>query len=136
MNINGVFYNRTTDEKGVARLNINLGPGEYILTAIDPLTGLKRSYNVTVLPVLTADDLKMTYLDGSKFKVKLIDGQGKPLANANITFNINGIFYNRTTNSSGYAGLNIRLMPGEYIITSSYGYAVISNKITIVAKEE
>ena len=41
MNINGVFYNRTTNENGTARLNINLPPGEYILTAIDPLTGLR-----------------------------------------------------------------------------------------------
>lgn len=136
MNINGVFYNRTTNENGTAKLNINLNPGEYILTAIDPLTGLMMSYNITVLPTLTADDLNMTYLDGSQFKAKLVDGQGKALENAAITFNINGVFYIRHTNSSGIAALNIKLIPGEYIITSMYENAVTSNKITIFNKEE
>ncbi|WP_296862395.1 Ig-like domain-containing protein [uncultured Methanobrevibacter sp.] len=136
MNINGVFYNRTTNENGTARLNINLEPGEYILTAIDPLTGLEMSYNITVLPVLTADDLNMTYLDGSQFAATLVDGEGNVLDGVNITFNINGVFYNRTTDENGTARLNIRLMAGEYIITSQYENAVISNKITINPKED
>ena len=136
MNINGVFYNRTTNENGTAKLNINLNSGEYILTALDPLTGLMMSYNITVLPVLTADDINMTYKDGTQFIVKLVDGKGNPLENAGITFNINGVFYTRYTNSSGIACLNINLMPGEYIITSQYESAAISNKITISAKED
>ena len=136
MNINGVFYNRTTNENGTARLNINLNPGEYILTAIDPLTGLQMSYNITVLPVLTAEDINMTYKDGTQFKVNLVDGQGNPVANVNITMNINGVFYQRTTDENGTARLNINLMPGEYIITSQYESAAISNKITIIAKED
>ena len=32
-NINGVFYKRMTNETGHAKLNINLNPGEYIITA-------------------------------------------------------------------------------------------------------
>ncbi|WP_407432089.1 C1 family peptidase [Methanobrevibacter sp.] len=136
MNINGVFYNRTTNENGTSRLNINLNPGEYILTALDPLTGLMMSYNITVLSVLTADDINMTYNDGTQFTAKLVDGQGNPLENAGVTFNINGVFYTRYTNSSGIACLNINLMSGEYIITSQYENAVISNKITISAKKD
>ncbi len=89
MNINGVFYNRTTDENGSAKLNIWLNPGDYILTACDPLTGLMMSYNITVLDVLNASDLNMTYLDGSQFEVSVLDGQGNKLANATVTFNIN-----------------------------------------------
>ena len=136
MNINGVFYNRTTNANGTAKLNINLNPGEYILTAIDPLTGLEMSYNITVLPVLTADDVNMTYMDGTQFAATLVDGEGNALKGVNITFNINGVFYNRTTDEDGIARLNIRLMPGEYIITSQYGEAMTSNKITIAAKED
>ena len=136
MNINGVFYNRTTNENGTARLNINLNPGEYILIAIDPLTGLQMSYNITVLPVLTADDINMTYNDGTQFKAKLVDGEGNLVENVGITFNINGVFYIRYTNSSGIASLNINLMAGEYIITSQHESSVIANKITISAKED
>ena len=136
MNINGVFYNRETNENGTARLNINLNPGEYIITAIDPITGLQMSYNITVLPTLNATDLEMKYKDGSAFSATVLDGQGKPLANVGVTFNINGVFYTRYSDSNGTAKLNINLMPGEYIITSQYGQATISNKITISAKEE
>ena len=132
MNINGVFYNRTTNENGTAKLNINLNPGEYVLTAIDPLTGLMMSYNITVLPTLIAEDLNMTYMDGSKFEATLLDGQGSPLKGEKITFNINGVFYNRTTDENGTAKLNIKLMAGEYIITSMYeNDAAIANKVTI-----
>ena len=131
MNINGVFYNRTTNENGTARLNINLNPGEYILTAIDPLTGLQMSYIITVLPTLNAIDLEMTYKDGSTFNVTVLDGQGNPLKEAAVTFNINGVFYTRYTDSHGIARLNINLMAGEYIITSEYDGMRIANTITI-----
>ena len=134
--INGANYTRISDENGTARLNINLNPGEYILAALDPLTGLMMSYNIIVLSVLTADEIDMAYKDGTQFRAKLVDGKGNSLENAGITFNINGVFYTRYTNSSGIASLNINLMPGEYIITSQYGSAVISNKITISLKKD
>ena len=131
MNINGVFYNRTTNENGTAKLNINLAPGEYILTAIDPLTGLQMSYNITVLSTLNATDLEMKYKDGSTFNVTVLDGQGNPLKDAAVTFNINGVFYTRYTDSQGIAKLNINLMAGQYIITSEYDGMKIANTITI-----
>ncbi len=131
MNINGVFYNRTTDENGTAKLNINLLPGEYILTATDPFTGLMMSYNITVLPTLIAEDLEMKYKDGSTFNAMVLDGQGKPLADADVTFNVNGVLYTRTSNSEGIAKLNINLMAGKYIITSMYDGMAIANTITI-----
>ena len=131
MNINGIFYNRTTNENGTARLNINLPPGEYILTAIDSLTGLQMSYNITVLPVLNATDITMKYLDGTQFVATLVDGQGNPYKDQFVTFNVNGILYNRLTDNNGQAKLNIRLPPGEYIITSSFNGCNVANKITI-----
>ena len=131
MNINGIFYNRTTNENGTARLNINLPPGEYILTAIDPLTGLQMSYTITVLSILNATDLVMKYNDGSTFNASVLDGQGNPLAEVAVTFNVNGIFYVRHTDSNGIARLNINLPSGEYIITSEYDGLKIANTITI-----
>jgi len=130
-NINGVFYNRTTNETGHAKLNINLNPGEYIITA--EYKGCKVSNKIKVKSILSAEDLTKKYGTPDQFKAKLVDGEGNPLANTNVTFNINGVFYNRTTDSDGIAKLNIRLMPGEYIITSSYNECYISNKITVTA---
>ena len=132
-NINGVFYTRVTDENGTASLGIRLNPKSYVITAYNPATGEERANNITVLPRLTAQDLSMKYLDGSTFNATLVDGQGKALAGANITFNVNGVFYHKTTNANGVASLNIRLMAGEYIITSTYDNCWASNKITISA---
>mgnify|MGYP003214183587 FL=1 len=132
-NINGVFYTRVTDENGIARLNIRLDPASYIITAYNPVTGEQKANNITVLPRIIAKDLSMKYLDGSTFNAALVDSQGKAISGVNITFNINGVFYHRTTNADGVTKLNIRLMPGEYIITSMYDECWASNKIIISA---
>ncbi|WP_407381262.1 hypothetical protein [Methanobrevibacter sp.] len=128
-NINGVMYERKTNESGYAKLNINLQAGEYVITVM--CGGCSVANNITVIPTLTAEDVSMTYLDGTQFKAKLVDGQGNALAGEKIEFNINGVFYYRTTDSEGIASLNIRLIPGEYIITSVYENAVIANTIKI-----
>ena len=132
-NINGVFYTRVTDENGMASLNIRLDPNSYIITAYNPVTGEQRANEVTVLPRIIAEDLSMKYLDGSSFNATLVDGQGNAVAGVNITFNVNGVFYHKTTDANGVARLNIRLMPGDYIITSTYDKCWASNKITISA---
>ena len=128
-NINGVFYTRQTNASGIVKLNINLEAGDYIITA--EYKNCRVSNNIKVLPVLIAEDLSMKYMDGSQFKAKLVDGKGNPYPKQTVTFNINGVFYNRVTDSDGQAKLNIRLMAGEYIITSSYNGCNIANKITI-----
>ena len=130
-NINGVFYERQTDASGIAKLNINLQAGDYIITA--EYNGCMVSNNIKILPILNATDVSMKYRDGTQFKANLVDGQGKPCVNQVVTFNINGVFYNRITDASGQAKLNINLMPGEYIITSSYNGSSIANTIKISA---
>ena len=130
-NINGVFYTRTTNESGIAKLNLNLQPGDYIITA--EYKDCRVSNKIKVLPVLSAKDISMKYRDGTKFVATLVDGQGKPLAGQTVQFNVNGVFYNRVTDSNGQAKLNINLQAGKYIITSSYNGANIANTITISA---
>ena len=128
-NINGVFYTRASDEKGIVKLAINLRPGNYIITTTND--GLSIGNNVEVLPTLETSDLSMTYGDGSKFQAKTLDGQGNPLANQNVTFNVNGVFYQRISGSDGIANLNINLNRGEYIITSMWNDFQIGNKLVI-----
>ena len=128
-NINGVFYTRQTNETGHVKLNINLPPGDYIITAF--YKNARKSNNVKVLSKLVTSDLNMKYHDGSKFVVKTLDGQGNPAPHQNVSFNINGILYSRMTNDVGEAGLNINLPSGKYIITSKYGEESKSNTITI-----
>lgn len=128
-NINGVMYKRLTNMYGQANLNINLQPGEYIVTAF--YNDCIVSNRIKVLSIMEASDIQMSYRDGTQFKVNVFDGNGNHAKNQNITFNINGVFYTRVTNQYGIASLNINLPQGEYIITSAYNGLGISNKITI-----
>ena len=116
-NINGVLYKKQTDYEGVARLNINLFPGKYILTAMHP-DGLMYGYNITVLSTIHGDDIVKFFRNGTQYCAKFLDGCGSPLVNASVTFNINGVFYKKQTDDNGMARLNINLFPGEYILTA------------------
>ena len=130
MNINGVFYTKITNEKGIATQNINLLPGKYIITAI--YNNCFVSNNITVLPVLTADDLTKYFGIPASLNSKLVDGQGNPLANQTVTYNINGVFYNKITDVNGIAKLNINLNPGEYIATITHESTFASAKVVVL----
>jgi hypothetical protein len=116
-NINGVFYKKQTDDNGMAKLNINLRPGVYILTAMHPDT-LMYGSNIIVLSTILANDVVKFFRNGTQYCAKFLDGCGSPLVNASVTFNINGVFYKKQTDDNGMARLNINLFPGEYILTA------------------
>ena len=128
-NINGVFYTCYTNASGVAKLNINLPEGEYIITA--DYDGCYASNKIVVLPILTGNDLVKSYGSRDQFVVNVFDGRGNPCPNQQVTFNINGVFYTRVSDADGRVVLNINLPVGEYIITSSYNGTSISNKVTV-----
>lgn len=130
-NINGVFYTRQTNENGTARLNINLIPGKYILTAINPANNEEKGFNVTVLSNVETANLVKYYKNESQFVVKVLNGDGTPANGTNVTFNINGVFYTRDV-INGTATLNINLDPGKYIITTMYGKYSVGNNITVL----
>ena len=117
-NINGVFYSRVTDDKGVASLGIKLRPDTYILTAYNPNDGYECGNTVKVLPTVVAEDLNKLYLDKNQFYATFLHNDGTPLVNTTVKFNINGVFYNRVTDNNGVAKLNIKLFPGKYILTA------------------
>lgn len=131
-NIHGVFYTRQTNAYGITCLNINLDPGEYIITVFDPLTGLQVSYNITVLSILYGNDTTVHYKDPCNHVVKLVDGKGDALPGKKVFFNINGVYYQNVTDSDGNARILVNLMPGEYIITAMHIDAEISNKIVVL----
>ena len=134
-NINGVLYNRkVSGNKGLAKLNLNLEQGEYIITATNLKTGEMSSNNIKIIPrIIENYNLTKYYRNASQYTVKLIGEDGNAVgAGVNVTFNINGVFYTRTTNASGIAKLNINLEAGDYIITAEYGGCRVSNKITIL----
>lgn len=131
LNINGVFYNKVTDENGTVRLNINLDPATYILTVYNPSNGEENSNKIVVLSKLIAEDMKTDYQAGKSYKVKVVNGQGKALANQTVKININGVIYERVTDENGTAYLAIKLNPGTYICTSSWNDSFVSTKVVV-----
>ncbi|MDL2270875.1 hypothetical protein LJC03_03595 [Methanobrevibacter sp. OttesenSCG-928-I08] len=134
--VNGIVYTKITNEKGIATLNINLLPENYTVTAT--FHGTSNYYNktiisnLTVLSTMKTNNLVKYYLNETQFEVELVDKQGKLLSNVTITFYVNGVMYNKTTNNTGIARLNINLYPGNYIITTTGPDGLtISNNITV-----
>ena len=131
-NINGVMYERQTNESGIAKLNINLNPGNYVITNYNPATGEQNSNNITVKSLITDNyDLVKYYKNESKYTVKVYGKDGSVAVNQEVTFNINGVFYKRTTDENGTVSLAINLRPGDYVITTEYEGCSVSNNITV-----
>ncbi len=80
------------------------------------MRGLSIGNEVEVLPTLITDDLSMSYGNGSTFNASVLDAHGNPLANQNVIFNVNGVFYNSVSDENGIASLNINLFRGKYIL--------------------
>ena len=146
-NINGVTYDRTTNVDGEASLNINLEPGTYTATVSsvsdDVLNSVSKSATVVVnqsqaTPTLTVSNLTKKWGSSTSLNANL-SVNGEALTNRKITFNINGVTYERTTNSQGDVSLNINLNPGTYscIVTKpeeTY-YRQVTRTVTVTVQK-
>lgn len=57
---------------------------------------------------------------GDYFKVKLLDSNDQPLANSQLTFNVDGKNYKKLTDSNGIASLQLNLKDGSYNILTKF----------------
>ncbi len=134
MNINGVFYSRVSNDSGLAKLDINLGPGKYIITVENLNDSCKVSNTIIVTPYLFTQDLVKYYKNASQFVAKLVDENYNPISGEKIIFNINDKLYERVTDNEGYCRLSVNLSPGEYNITTTSNQFTVSNKITVLSR--
>lgn len=117
-NVNGIFYNRSTNSNGIAKLNINLHSGKYTISTFNPKDGLIKSNKIKVLSSINSSDLKKIYKDSNQYWATFRYENGEILKNTDVKFNVNGVSYTRKTDNNGTATLNINLPSGEYIITA------------------
>ena len=89
----------------------------------------------------TVSVLKAEGRAGEYFVVKLLDNNKKPLADVPIKIGFNGVIYNRTTNATGQARLQINLLKPTlytfaiaYLGDSKYQAAFEVAKITVKAQ--
>lgn len=130
-NIIGKIYDIACDENGIATLNINLNPGNYIITAIDSTNGLQRSFNIKVLSIIKTQDVTMTVSKRVPFTATVLDEQGNLASNRQVSFNVNGKIYTGVSDVNGVASLSLNLPQGRYIVTTMYNGEYTSNTVQI-----
>ena len=114
--VNGATYKRTTDENGSASLSINLNSGVYPVRVV--VDGVEANFTVTVQSTIDSSDIVKIFRNGTQYNAIFTDANGTPLPNIEVSFNIHGVIYNRTTDRNGASKLNINLDAGNYIITA------------------
>ena len=147
--INGVNYTAFTDVAGIAKLKINLNPGnyeikayfngddDYIATFIKNQIIITEKSSTQLETKLEGNDFIQNFGDGNYFKVILTDINNIPLANKNIKFTINGVEYIKVTDTNGKADIQINLNPGTYSVKteflgdSIYKYSTTTNNIFV-----
>ena len=105
--INGNEYTRTADENGSASIALNLVSGVYrVVTTFNETSkyfGCSLNNTVTILSTIVGNDIVKYFRNATQYYAFVYDFNGNSLANATVLFNINGVFYNRTTDDTGYA---------------------------------
>ena len=147
INVNGKDYQKITDSDGIARLNINLGVGEYtpLVSFADDEYKLVTAYSkITILPKplatrMEGTDINMTVNDGTKYQCAVYDENNNRVKDS-VNITVNGVTYNRQADNEGLYKLNINLNEGTYPIKAEYKGSnlykpsYVNNTIKIKAK--
>ena len=64
-------------------------------------------------------DVVKVFRNNAQYYARFVDVNGMPTAKTIVSFNVNAIIYNRTTDENGTGKLNINLPSGEYILTAT-----------------
>jgi predicted outer membrane repeat protein len=119
--LNGVDNKRTTGTDGSASIAINLNSGQYGVIVNyygdDIYQNSSLSRNITIKSTIISSDVVKYYKNGTQFYATILDYDGKKVADTTVRMNINGVFYDRKTNSEGVVRLNLNLPPNSYILT-------------------
>ena len=135
--INTQKYIKTTDENGIATLNINLGVGKY--TAKIYWRGNSEYNNITTYAevIITTD----TYIDGinltknqgesTPYQCALYRSDNGERIKDKINITINGVTYIREGDNDGLYKLNINLSEGSYNIKAEFTGTELFNPSSI-----
>lgn len=126
-------YTFNTAPNGIARININLSPGTYTITATNPVTGEIVKNSIRVFAYIMGNKDVTKYFGANKnYKVRVYDDNGKAVgAGKVVQFTINGKKYKVKTDKNGYATCKLNFNPKTYVITASYNKFKVSNKVVI-----
>ncbi len=119
-NINSVDYIRTTNNDGVAGLNINLNPGDYkISTKVADVNIVKNIHINKAATRMEGTDIVKTASQSSVYQCAVYDSSNNRVK-GDVDITVNGKTYSRNIGDDGLARLNINLGKGEYDIKSYF----------------
>ena len=136
MNINGVFYNRLTNNDGIAKLEINEVPGTYLITTVYNNQTYQNNVTVTLnsqeCMITENKNIKVDYDGGSYFTVKVVSSDGKvALSGESVIFVINGKTSSVKTDENGIAKIKITDVPKKYTMTTIFNGKSYKNTVTV-----
>jgi hypothetical protein len=123
-------------------LTSNNGAGNDALIGLGNVnaTGNPETRNKILKVVLFADNFTKVYGSDDQFTVKILDENGKPVANKTIKLSINGTIHTSTSDADGKASFDINLVSGEYFATvkfdgdADYSYKSATATVTVTPK--
>ncbi|WP_067042927.1 transglutaminase domain-containing protein [Methanobrevibacter sp. YE315] len=127
----GVDHTVKTNSRGIASLGIHEKPGTYQIISVNPVTGYKLTNTFKILSTISAADVSKVYADTRSFEATFVDSNGKPIANQNVKFNVNGKTYTVKTNANGLATQSLSNLPGGTFTMTSYNVDGLTKKNTI-----
>lgn len=124
-NINGKTVTKKTNSKGKASINLDLKKGTYKISySYAGEKNIKKTSGTSKITVKKGAPVKISKYystiyrnkQSGKFKVKLVDVRGNPIANKKVTFKLNKKTYTKKTNKNGVATVTVKLKTGSYKI--------------------
>lgn len=133
-NVDGVNYNKVTDENGVAILNEKFEIGDYPLIVMNIDVNEKYYTTLKVFTSIHTEDMTRYYNSGFDFNATFLGKNARALSTSIVLFDVNGTLYPVDTDGNGYAKLIVPLDIGTYKITSFNPETDenTTNKLTIV----
>ena len=101
--INGNASQVTTDANGSALVDLDLPVGNYVAEVT--LNATNATANIVVKSTNPASSNESVVNGDNGFETKLIDSEGKPLANTDVTFIVDGKKVTKKTDANGVAKL-------------------------------
>ncbi|WP_407376206.1 C1 family peptidase [Methanobrevibacter sp.] len=137
--LNGRMYIRTTDDNGVASIIVNLTDGEYPIEIdygglANSYFGCNSSHMINVMTSVITNDSAVRTADS--YSVKLLDIDGSPLSNKEVSYSLDGIDYNASTDENGVLNIKLPQKPGTYVFTfiNPVNGQVLCENITVYPK--
>ena len=130
--INNKKYPAEIGSDGVASVDLNkLKPGTYFITSSYGEI-LNENMIVVERSVITKNVAKK-YKKTGKFKVKVLDNNGKPKAKQTVKIKIKGKVYKAKTNAKGKVTFKLpkSLKVGKYVIKTSANGVSVKNKLVV-----